>query len=132
VTPRRRTTASGGNTRAGDAQIGFLPVPPFAPVTDVMETHDEYIIVVEVAGADDRAFEIAVEGRTLVVTGTRPEHSQGKRRYHLGEIRIGPFERRVSLPGPVVVDDTRARYERGMLRITLRKAPAPVDRVLRL
>jgi HSP20 family protein len=97
-----------------------------------METRDEFIVVVDVAGADDRAFEIAVEGRTLVISGTRPEHSEGKRRYHLGEIRIGPFERTVALPGPVVVADTRARYERGMLRITLRKGPAPVDRVLRL
>ena len=132
MTPRRRTTTTGGTTRATDPQIGFLPAVPFAPVADVMETHDEYIIVVEVAGADDRAFEIAVEGRTLAISGSRPEHSQGKRRYHLGEIRIGPFQLTVALPGPVVVDDTRARYERGMLRITLRKAPAPVDRVLRL
>jgi HSP20 family protein len=132
MTPRRRSTTSGGTTRVSDAQIGFLPAAPFAPVADVMETHDEYIIVVEVAGADDRAFEIAVEGRTLIISGTRQEHSQGKRRYHVGEIRIGPFQRTVALPGPVVVDDTRARYERGMLRITLRKAPTPVDRVLRL
>ena len=132
MTPRRRTTTRGGTTHAADAQIGFLPVPPFAPVADVMETHDEYIIVVEVAGADDRSFDIAVEGRTLVISGVRAEHSQGKRRYHLGEIRIGPFQRSVTLPGPVLVDDTRARYERGLLRITLRKAPAPVDRVLRL
>lgn len=132
MTPRRRSTSSGGTTRATDAQIGFLPAAPFVPAADVMETRDEYIVVVDVAGADNRAFELAVEGRTLVISGTRPEHSDGKRRYHLGEIRIGPFQRTVALPGPVVVDDTRARYERGMLRITLRKAPAPVDRVLRL
>ncbi len=97
-----------------------------------METHDEYVVVVDVAGADDRAFDIAIDGRTLSISGSRPEHSQGKRRYHLGEVRIGPFNRTVSLPGPVVADDTRARYERGFLRITLRKAAAPPDRVLRL
>ena len=97
-----------------------------------METHDEYIIIVDVAGADDRAFDIAVEGKTLLISGSRPEHSQGKRRYHLGEIRVGPFQRAVPLPGPVVSDETRARYERGLLRITLRKAAAAPDRVLRL
>ena len=132
MTPRRRTTPGTGGTRASDAQIGFLPVTPFAPVADVMETHDEYIIVVDIAGADDRSFDIAVEGKTLIISGSRPEHSQGKRRYHLGEVRIGPFQRAVALPGPVVADETRARYERGLLRITLRKAAGPPDRVLRL
>jgi HSP20 family protein len=97
-----------------------------------METHDEYIVVVDIAGADDRSFELAIEGKSLTIRGSRPEHSQGKRRYHLGEIRIGPFQRVVVLPGPVLADDTRARYERGLLRITVRKAPAPPDRVLRL
>jgi HSP20 family protein len=132
VTPRRRTTSNTGGTRASDAQIGFLPAAPFSPVIDVMETHNEYVVVVDVAGADDRAFDISIEGRTLMISGSRPEHSQGKRRYHLGEIRIGPFQRAVTLPGPVVADDTRARYERGVLRITLRKASGPPDRVLRL
>ena len=132
MTPRRRTTSGAGGTSAGDVQIGFLPAAPFAPVVDVMETHDEYIVVVEIAGADDRAFDIAIEGKTLVISGSRPEHSQGKRRYHLGEIRIGPFQRAVMLPGPVVADDTRARYERGLLRITLRKAAGRPDKVLRL
>jgi HSP20 family protein len=132
VTPRRRTTSGSGGTRASDAQIGFLPAAPFSPVADVMETHDEYIIVVDIAGADDRSFDIAVEGKTLIIGGSRPEHSQGKRRYHLGEVRIGPFQRTVALPGPVVPDETRARYERGLLRITLRKASGPPDRVLRL
>lgn len=132
MTPRRRTTSSSGGTRPTDAQIGFLPAAPFSPYVDVMETHDEYVVVVDVAGADDRDFDLAIEGKTLTITGARPEHSQGKRRYHLGEIRIGPFQRAVSLPGPVVADETRARYERGFLRITLRKATSPPDRVLRL
>lgn len=132
MTPRRRPPSNTGGTRANDAQIGFLPAAPFSPAIDVMETHDEYIVVVDVAGADDRSFDIAIEGKTLVISGSRAEHSQGKRRYHLGEIRIGPFHRSVTLPGPVVADDTRARYERGLLRITVRKAPGPPDRVLRL
>lgn len=132
MTPRRRTTSGASGTRASDAQIGFLPAAPFSPAVDIVETHDEYIIIVDVAGADDRAFDVAIEGKTLVITGSRPEHSQGKRRYHLGEIRVGLFQRAVALPGPVVADDTRARYERGLLRITLRKASGPSDTVLRL
>lgn len=132
MTPRRRSTSSSGGTRASDVQIGFLPAAPFTPLADVMETHDEYIIIVEIAGADDRAFDVAVDGTTVIVSGSRPEHSQGKRRYHTGEIRIGPFKRTVKLPGPVMADGTRARYERGILRITLRKASVTTDDVLRL
>jgi HSP20 family protein len=131
VTPRRRTTGASG-TRASDAQIGFLPAAPFSPAVDVVETHEEYVVVVDVAGADDRAFDVAIDGRTLVISGSRPEHSQGKRRYHLGEVRTGPFQRTLLLPGPVSPDETRARYERGLLRITLRKASSPSDNILRL
>jgi HSP20 family protein len=131
VTPRRRSTGASG-TRASDTQIGFLPAAPFTPAVDVVETHEEYVVVVDVAGADDRAFDVAIEGRTLIISGSRPEHSQGKRRFHLGEVRTGPFQRTISLPGSVVPDDTRARYERGLLRITLRKASSPSDNILRL
>lgn len=132
MTPRRRSTSGSGGTRASDLQIGFLPAAPFTPLVDVMETHDEYVIVVDVAGADDRAFEVTIEGTTVAISGSRPEHSQGKRRYHAGEIRIGPFKRSVKLPGPVVADETRARYEGGLLRITLRKASVTTGDVIRL
>jgi HSP20 family protein len=132
VTPRRRTTSGASGTRASDAQIGFLPAAPFSPAVDVFETHEEYVVVVEVAGADDRAFDVSIDGRTLSISGSRPEHSQGKRRYHLGEVRTGLFQRTVLLPGPVASDDTHARYERGFLRVTLRKASGPSDNILRL
>jgi HSP20 family protein len=129
---KRRRRPSPAEARLADAQIGFLPAAPFSPVADVMETHDEYVIVLEVAGADDREFDLAIDGTRLVVRGLRPEHSQGKRRYHASEIRTGPFERVVTLPGPVHPEDTRARYERGLLRITVRKASSSKDDVLRL
>jgi HSP20 family protein len=130
VTRRRRSPSN--DVRAADAQIGFLPTAPFSPLADVMETHDEYVIVLEIAGADDREFDLALEGTTVTISGVRPEHSQGKRRYHIGEVRTGPFQRIVKLPGPVTLEESRARYERGFLRITLRKVSPPANDVLRL
>lgn len=130
MTPRRRSPSP--SARETDAQIGFLPAAPFSPPADVMETHDEYVVVVEVAGADDREFDVALDGTRLTIRGLRPEHSQGKRRYHASEVRTGPFQRVVTLPGGVVADDIRARYERGLLRITLRKVVPPANDVLRL
>lgn len=130
MTPRRRSPSP--SARETDAQIGFLPAAPFSPPADVMETHDEYVVVVDVAGADDREFDVALDGTRLTIRGLRPEHSQGKRRYHASEVRTGPFQRVVTLPGAVVGDDIRARYERGLLRITLRKVVPPANDVLRL
>jgi HSP20 family protein len=61
----------------------------------------------------------------LVVEGRRQLAAEpGPARYHAAAIRQGPF--RLEVPLPVAVDHDRvdARYERGVLRITLPKRQA--------
>jgi HSP20 family protein len=92
------------------------------PDADMYETTSTIEVVVDLAGVAEDDFEVQLFEDALVVDGHRrlPSCEEGAR-YHVATIRQGPF--RLELPVPTPVDTTRveARYERGLLRITLPK-----------
>ena len=92
------------------------------PDSDVYETATTLAITVDLAGVDEDDFEVQLFEDVLIVEGRRqlPVCDEGAM-YHAASIRQGPF--RVTLPLPVPVDAERveARYERGLLSITLPK-----------
>lgn len=92
------------------------------PDADVYETAAALEVLVDLAGVDEHELEVHLFEDALVVEGCRqlPACQEGAL-YHAAGIRQGPF--RLALPVPVPVDAERveARYERGVLRITLPK-----------
>ncbi len=99
-----------------------LARPEWRPPVDYWETADELAVKVEVAGMSEEQFEILVYEDILVIQGERPWHAApAETRFHLAEIRHGPF--RLELPIPSGVDRERvaARYERGFLIVVLPK-----------
>jgi|SRR5262245_34701844 len=92
------------------------------PEADTYETATAIEIRVDLAGVDEDDFEVQLFDDVLVVAGRRrlPASDQGAV-YHEAGIRQGPFQVAVSLPAPVVPDGVAARYERGLLSITLPK-----------
>ena len=93
------------------------------PAVDVFESEKAIVVRVELAGVTSGDVRVSLDGEWLVI--------QGERRlgaceegvvYHAAGIRQGPF--RLELPLPAAVDPAgvEARYERGLLRIALRKA----------
>lgn len=90
---------------------------------EVKETDDEVIVRLEAPGLEPDDFDISVVDDILVVRGEKGLEREEKRgRYHVMERAYGSFERAIQLPA--VVDDSRARarYRRGVLKITLPKA----------
>jgi HSP20 family molecular chaperone IbpA len=78
-------------------------------------------MVVDLAGVEEDDFEVQLFEDVVLVEGRRqlPSCDEGAT-YHAAGIRQGPFE--VVLPLPAPVDpEVHARYERGLLRITLSK-----------
>jgi HSP20 family protein len=98
------------------------------PRTDLLETHQELIVKVEIAGvkADKISATLAADNRTLVISGERTETDEERgsrvRCYQL-EIYFGPFERHIRLPESVRVDreNIRADYRDGILTVRLLK-----------
>jgi HSP20 family protein len=89
----------------------------------VYETEAAVCVTVELAGVEQDDLEVLLFEDALVVEGARrPVLCAPGGVYHSAEIRHGPF--RLELPLPVAVDGDsgpEARYERGLLHITLPK-----------
>ena|SRR6266850_7436602 len=93
----------------------------WAPDTDVYETGDTVEILVDVAGVDEDDYEIHLFEDALVVEGRRQLPTPQAAVYHAAGIRQGLFQVEVRLPAPVDAERVEARYERGVLQITLPK-----------
>ena len=97
------------------------------PPTDVYETEDQIVVLMEIAGVRQDDFSIVLRDRRLTIGGVRfdpdPERSErGERRaYHQMEVPFGEFRSDVDLPGPVAEDNIAAEYSQGLLRVTLPK-----------
>jgi HSP20 family protein len=106
-----------------------IRTPAWRPPTDLFETEDAIIVRMEVAGMTEDGFTIELDGKSLMIRGTRQDMAE-RRAYHQMEIHFGEFVCELELP--VVVDAGRveAVYQNGFLRISLPKTlprQIPID-----
>jgi HSP20 family protein len=91
----------------------------------VTETARSFVITVELAGVDPHEVDAVLYEDALVISGQRQLPGPGPRGvYHAAEIDQGWFRLEVGLPTPVASGLSDARYDRGLLRLTLAKADA--------
>jgi len=93
------------------------------PPTDVYETDDSAVVLVEIAGLTEGDYEVMLIGRQLIITGERRDPAE-KLAYQQMEIRYGKFRTQVLLPWALDVTGQTAAYANGFLRVVLRKAQA--------
>jgi len=103
-------------------RLRLLVQAHWRPDTDMYETATTVEIVADLAGVEEDDFEVQLFEDALIVEGRRElAPCEEGAIYHAAGIRQGPF--RVELPLPALVDPERveARYDRGLLRVTLPK-----------
>ncbi len=81
-------------------------------------------ICVDLAGVERSLIDLTVEPRRVVIRGRRelpePTHAEGHTVQLLAmEIDYGPFEREVTLPAEVEIDQAHAEQRNGLLWISL-------------
>ncbi|MFQ6034203.1 MAG: Hsp20/alpha crystallin family protein [Candidatus Bipolaricaulia bacterium] len=92
------------------------------PPTDVYETEEEFIVLMELPGMEREEIKISFTEGVLTIRGERQEKARGSHvRYHQMEIRHGPFQREIYFPVPLRAEEIRAQYRRGLLRVVLPK-----------
>jgi len=92
------------------------------PLTDMYETDQEVVIVMDIAGISTNDIKLRLDGNILILRGLRRElHVDSKRKYYKMEIDFGPFERNIELPCPIDPDRVTAHYSKGFLAIRLHK-----------
>jgi HSP20 family protein len=105
----------------------------FRPQVDCVRSEDppQVTVVVDLAGVDPDDVEVVLAGRELVIAGERRRPPLDAGRYQQMELDYGPFRREISLGDEVDGDRAEARYERGLLVVTvpLAERPPPRERV---
>lgn len=95
----------------------------WSPALDVEEDQEAFILHVELPGVKPDAVEVNLEENVLTVSSERSfyqdREADGFRRI---ERRFGRFHRAVRLPDRVDPEKVGARYENGLLTITVPKA----------
>jgi HSP20 family protein len=97
----------------------------FAPRVDTAETDTAYEITAELPGVEEKDVKIAIEDDVLSISGEKKaEHEEKKKDYVMSERSYGSFKRAFTLPDNVEVEKIAAKYEKGVLKVTLPKSKA--------
>jgi HSP20 family protein len=99
------------------------------PLVNAWVGEQDVVIIAELPGVDPAKVDISVVGDTLTISGSRDAVplKEGES-YHRQERSYGRFSRSLQLPFHVEAGRVEAKYERGILRITLPRAEADKPR----
>ncbi len=109
----RLTSVLGGEGRAPTA---------WAPVVDIEETAQDYVIRAELPGLDKDKVKVAVEGAVLTLSGERDlkRTVEGKTYHHI-ERSHGTFSRSFTLPKDSDAERVEAQFTNGVLAVRVAK-----------
>lgn len=98
------------------------------PATDISETEDKIIVLVEIAGMTEDDFSIVMDHSILTIQGVRKPPVEDRRSIHQMEIPFGEFTVEIMFRTEVDIEKVSASYENGFLQIVLPKAtPHRID-----
>jgi HSP20 family protein len=107
----------------------FPTMAPAGPAVNVWDDENAVYAQADLPGIDPAKLEVFVtEGNQLTIQGERtaPELPNGV--WHRQERAFGQFARQVTLPALVDADKVEAKYEHGVLYLTLPKSEAAKPR----
>lgn len=96
----------------------------WSPPLDLYEDENNYFVRLELAGLKKDDFSLSLESEVLTISGERKEASEKRGESLRSERFFGSFSRSVTLPAPVQADKVSAKYQDGVLTVTLPKAEA--------
>lgn len=110
---------------------GEAPIAAWKPAVNVREDSEALHIEAQLPGIDEQDVHLSVTDRTLELRGERKaEHEDQTNGYLVREATYGSFARSFSLPSYVDPEAVKARYERGVLKITVPKQERAKPRVI--
>lgn len=105
------------------------PLHEELPPVNVWVGEGDAVVTAELPGADPGKVDISVVGDTLTISGFRDAARLGEgESYHRQERSHGRFSRSLQLPFHVEAGKVEAKYDRGILRISLPRAEADKPR----
>jgi HSP20 family protein len=99
------------------------------PAIDVVDDGTSYRVTAELPGISEKNVEVTKDGDFLTIKGEKKEEREQKEKgYYMSERSFGSFERSLRLPNGI--DDTKiaAKFENGILTVTLPKTAETVSK----
>lgn len=93
------------------------------PATDIYETDDNVMVLVEIAGVSENDFSVSMDRNVLNIQGVRTSPLDERRAVHQMEIPFGEFTVEIVFPMEVDLNNVSATYNNGFLKIVLPKEP---------
>ena len=92
----------------------------WSPAIEVSEREGNYVVRAELPGLKPEDVKLEVENDALVLQGERKyEHQEERGDMRRTEIRYGQFYRAIPLPEGAKVDQAHAKFEKGVLEVTV-------------
>lgn len=104
----------------------------WTPPCDIIETADAIVLRAELPGVLEDEIEVHVEGGMLSLHGEKRFEKDSEQSYHRIERAYGSFTRTFTLPRSVDAEGIIARYERGVLELTMPKRTETKPRQIRI
>jgi len=102
---------------------------PAGPALNLWEDENAFYVETDLPGMDPSKLEVTVtEGTKLTVSGERLSDDVKDVCWHRQERAFGQFRRELTLPVLVDADKVSARFEQGVLKLTLPKSEAAKPR----
>ncbi|MBL8548976.1 MAG: Hsp20/alpha crystallin family protein [Hyphomonadaceae bacterium] len=96
-----------------------------APRLDVSDAGNAVLVECDLPGVKADEVEIALEGDRLTIKGERKAEREDKgKNYYVSERSFGAFSRALVLPFEPAADAVEARFEDGVLHISIKKPAA--------
>ncbi len=95
----------------------------YSPLINVGETESDYLIMMDLPGVEKKGVNVNLSNGILIVSGERKRSKKGdgnNRIWH--ETTYGTFSRSFELKSDIVEEKIKAKFNNGVLNITIPKA----------
>jgi HSP20 family protein len=101
------------------------------PVVEMVDKDGKFILTAELPGLDEKDVEVKIDDGALLITGEKKCETEDKDR-QFTERFYGRFERRIPLAQTVEPDKVTATFAKGVLKVTMPKAPAVSEKAKKI
>jgi HSP20 family protein len=94
----------------------------FTPRSDIIETKNEYKIIVDMPGVNEKNIDVSIDNGSLKITGRKEGlHETKDVTIHIIERNYGSFTKTIRLPDNVSQDEVKAHFKNGVLELLIPK-----------
>lgn len=117
--------------RTGDSGLGSDIA--FMPAAEIQETPEAIQLKLEVPGMEAKDLDVQVTAEAVAIKGDRKSETKTEEKgVTRSEFRYGSFRRVIPLPARIKNDQVQAEYKNGVLNLTLPKAEAEKNKVVKV